>query len=252
TIYNNAFGGCSKLGSVVFNEGLKWIASSAFKDCVELCNFDLPSSLLEIGDYAFRNCQGITKVEIPLAVSKIGKIPFEDCKNIASISVDENNTVYDSRSACNAIIITETNTLIVACKNSTIPDGVVRIASCAFYKIDIKKVTIPASVKYIERLAFYLCNELPHDLIDRNNPKPFGEVVTVFVPKTVETIECEAFVFNPGYGAGGSITGSHYCVHTDASSNEPPMPNWSTGQYGYNWYRGGYIRFSNGALGWYW
>lgn len=254
TIYNNAFDGCSNLGLVVFNEGLKWIGNNVFKDCVKLGNFDLPSTLLEIGDYAFSNCQGITEMVIPKGVTEIGKMPFKDCKNIASISIDVDNTVYDSRSACNAIIITETNTLIVACKNSTIPDGVVRIASCAFYKIDIKKVSIPASVKYIERLAFYHCNELPHYLIDRDNPRPHSEtcVVTVFVPKTVETIECEAFYFDAGYGAGGSISGSQYCVHTDASSDEPPMPNWSMGQYGYNWYRGGYIHFSNGAIGWYW
>jgi len=250
TIYNNAFGGCSNLGLVVFNEGLKWIGDWAFKDCVKLGNFNLPSTLLEIGESAFSNCQRITEVVIPKSVTKIGALPFEDCKNIASIAVDADNTVYDSRSACNAIITTETNTLIVACKNSTIPDGVERIASCAFYKIDIKQVTIPASVKYIERIAFYLCNELPHDLIDRDNPKPFCQVVTVFVPETVETIECEAFVFDASYGAGGSITGSHYCIHTGVSSGEP-KDNWSSGYYGPNWFRGCYVRFSNGATGWY-
>jgi hypothetical protein len=253
-IYNNAFDSCSNLGLIVFNEGLKWIGKNVFKDCVKLRNFDLPSTLLEIGDYAFSNCQGITKVVIPKDVTEIGAMPFKDCKNIASISVDANNTVYDSRSACNAIIITETKTLIVACKNSTIPDGVVRIASGAFYKIDIKQVTIPASVRYIERLAFYLCNELPHYLIEKGKIQPITEtsIVTVFVPKTVETIEAEAFYFDTGYGAGGSITGSQYIIHTDASSEEPPKTNWSTGQYGHNWCRGCYLRYSNGAYGWYW
>ena len=75
-------------------------------------------------------------------------------------------------------------------------------------------------------------------------------VVTVFVPKTVETIECEALFLMHPYGAGGSITGSHYCIHTGASSDEP-RDNWSRGYYGPNWFRGCYVRFSNGATGWY-
>jgi hypothetical protein len=39
--------------------------------------------------------------------------------------VDNNNRFYDSREDCNAIIDTETNTLIAGCKNTVIPENVI-------------------------------------------------------------------------------------------------------------------------------
>ena len=133
-----AFKDCVKLGNFNLPSTLLEIGDEAFSNCQGITEVVIPKGVTKIGDEAFSNCQGITEVVIPKGVTKIGKIPFKDCKNIASIAVDADNTVYDSRSACNAIITTETNTLIVACKIQQF-DGVERIASCAFYKIDINK-----------------------------------------------------------------------------------------------------------------
>ena len=69
------------------------------------------------------------------------------------ITVDKRNKVYDSRGNCNAIIETETNTLVATCVNSTIPEGVEVIA--AYCLGNIKNIHIPASVKSIEEQNLY-------------------------------------------------------------------------------------------------
>lgn len=55
-----------------------------------------------------------------------------ECSNLTSIIVDSENTKYDSRDNCNAIIETDSHTLITGCKNSTIPNSVTSIGDYAF------------------------------------------------------------------------------------------------------------------------
>jgi hypothetical protein len=52
---------------------------------------------------------------IPNSVTTIGTEAFAICSGFTSITVDSNNTTYDSRNNCNAIIETATNTLIAGC-----------------------------------------------------------------------------------------------------------------------------------------
>lgn len=72
--------------------------------------------------------------------------------------VDSNNKDYDSRNNCNAIIETASNTLIVGCKTTVIPNGVTSIGNYAFYKYGITSVAIPNSVTSIGDYAFFDCN----------------------------------------------------------------------------------------------
>ena len=72
--------------------------------------------------------------------------------------VKEENPVYDSRENCNAIIDTETNTLITGCGKTIIPNSVTTIGDWAFYNCGkLYNLTIPNSVKYIGRDAFWGC-----------------------------------------------------------------------------------------------
>ena len=85
-----------------------------------------------IGESAFWGCSGLTSITIPEGVTAIGDCAFSDCDGLTSIIVDENNTTYDSRNNCNAIIETASNTLIVGCKLTVIPEGITAIGESAF------------------------------------------------------------------------------------------------------------------------
>ena len=119
----------------------------------------IKDGVTSIGNYAF-STTGLTSIEIPASVKSIGSYAFQDC-DLASMAVEDGNTVYDSRNGCNAIIVKSTNTLIIGCKNSTIPAGVTSIGDDAFDGCTgLTSIEIPASVTSIGEAAFIDCQDL--------------------------------------------------------------------------------------------
>ena len=153
-----AFQYCYRLGAVTFAEDsqLESIGDEAFSGCDYLTSITIPASVTSIGDGAFQNCSNLTSITIPASVTSIGEDVFQNC-DLASITVEDRNTVYDSRNGCNAIIVKSTNTLIIGCKNSTIPASVTSIGAWAFYTTDLTSIEIPASVTSIGMRAFQNC-----------------------------------------------------------------------------------------------
>ena len=83
------------------------------------------------------------------------------CDSLNSIKVEEGNAKYDSRENCNALIETESNTLIVGCKNTFIPKGVEIIGEKAFYTCEnLTDIIIPEGVITIGDWAFAVCSSL--------------------------------------------------------------------------------------------
>ena len=137
------------------------IGREAFRDCFYLTSITIPNSVTSIGYDAFRDCSRLTSIRIPNSVTYIGSEALYNCQGLTSIVVDGNNTKYDSREDCNAIIKTETNTLIAGCKNTIIPNSVTRIGTYAFAKCTgLKSITIPNSVTGIGSSAFENCTGL--------------------------------------------------------------------------------------------
>lgn len=167
-----AFAYCYYLTTVVLPNSLPItiIGSNAFANCSRMTSITIPSSVTTIGSSAFYSCSGLASIAIPESVASIGNSAFQDCTRLEQIIVDEGNTVFDSRDNCNAIIETESNTLLVGCKNSIIPNTVVALGNYAFRSTDIVSVNIPESVMTIGDNVFGSCHSLEQITVAGNNP----------------------------------------------------------------------------------
>lgn len=155
------FSGCTNLSSINMPQNLVSIANCAF------CNagngnidFTLPSGFYSLGASAFCGCEA-NSIYIPSTLRYgLNASLFLNC-SIRYATVDANNTFYDSRNNCNAIISTSDNTLVVGFNRSTIPDGITSIGSRAFYgRPGIENITIPNTVTNIGASAFTECASL--------------------------------------------------------------------------------------------
>ena len=177
-ISDGAFKGKKKLKSIVIPDGVTDIGWNAFSECTNLKSVVIPSSVEYIGSMAFYNCTELTSITIPEKVDKIRPYTFSGCGNLSSIRVAEGNKYYDSRNDCNAIIETESNTLLLGCSRTFIPNTVTKIGVSAFEKCkDLTSILIPSSVTSIESGAFFACHDLR----------------TINIPESVVSIGQEAF-----------------------------------------------------------
>ena len=190
-----------------------------------------------IGDGAFEGCDKLRSITIPRSVTSIGRGIFSGIRmngdtngacagynNLERIIVDINNPIYDSRDNCNAIIETQSNTLIAGCQNTVIPNGITNIDTWAFEGcVRLTKIVIPGSVACIPdcvfefcegltavtllkgvtsigKMAFYGCNKLS-DIVFPESITTIGErafagcdkLTRITIPHSVSHIGTEAF-----------------------------------------------------------
>ena len=156
--------------------GLTSIGTCEFEFCENLSSIIIPENVETIGKEAFFGCN-LSRIHIPKKVRKIGEKSFVlDILN--EITVEKDNPVYDSRNNCNAIIETKSNTLVLGCGKTTIPDGITAIGDEAFYLCGaLTSLILPESVMSIGKLAFYECYALS----------------SINIPKGVTFIDAYAF-----------------------------------------------------------
>ena len=152
--------------------------SGAFRYCDSLNDVTLPDSLKRVED-SFCYCNSFTSLRIPHSVTYIDIYSFIGSSSITSITVDNGNTKYDSRGGCNAIVDTNSNTLMVGCVNTVIPNSVTSIGHAAFSNCSgLTSITIPSSVTSISGGAFSYCSSL----------------TSITIPNSVTSIGNGAFV----------------------------------------------------------
>ena len=180
----NSYSGSIAIPKEVTYEGrtlkVTGIDVRAFYNCKNLTSVTIPNSMTSIGNYAFWDCSSLTSVTIPNSVTSIGKQAFRGCSALTSIIVGKKNSKYDSRDNCNAIIETNSNALILGCKNTVIPNNVTSIGDEAFSLMKgLQNITIPNSVTSIGKFAFSQCISLQ----------------TVTIPNSVTSIGDDAFLY---------------------------------------------------------
>ena len=155
TIIGNSAFAERDLKEIVIPDSVEVIEDLAFTFCSNLRSVVFSKSLKSIGSRAFEQCD-ITCLEIPASIESMAIDSF-DRGHLEYIRVDPANPRFDSRDDCNAIIITEANTLVCGSKNTVIPQTVEAIWSRAFEYTNIEEISIPASVTDICHDAFSSC-----------------------------------------------------------------------------------------------
>lgn len=222
SIGNNAFQACSSLISIVIPNGVSSIESQVFYQCTSLTSVNIPNSVTSIGAWAFEGCSSLVSVNIPNSVTSIRERAFKDCSSLvsvnipksvvsivynsfigctslASIMVETENTKFDSRENCNAIIAKASNTLFIGCKSTFIPNSVTSINSSAFEKSGITSIVIPSSVTKINTAAFRECKDLTSvtfsnglTTIEKNAFSNSG-LTSIIIPSSVKDLGSYAF-----------------------------------------------------------
>lgn len=196
-IENRAFAQDESVGIILIPDTVTKIGAFAFQECPNLHNVVIPESVNEIDRYAFWECPKIRNIFIPKSVTKIGGTITTSAE---TIKVDPENPVYDSRNDCNAIIETNTNTLIDGCCGTIIPNLVTKIAESAFqFCLHLpSNFKIPDSVREIGKNAFDCCGldslRIP-DSISRIEEGVFhgSQLHKIYIPNSVTYISSDAF-----------------------------------------------------------
>lgn len=201
SIPNGLCNGMSSLTSITIPDGVKDIGAYAFSWCESLMSITIPNSVTTIGASAFSGCRGLLSVVVGKGVTHIGRYAFNYCDKLSSIIVNDGNQTYDSRSKCNAIIETATNTLVQGCSTTIIPNSVTAIGECAFGGMaELVSINIPNQVTSIGDSAFFNCDglvsiTLPNHItrIGNSTFRNCESLASIAIPNNVISIGEEAF-----------------------------------------------------------
>ena len=175
------------------------IGHGAFFDWSGLISIWIPNSVTSIGHSAFSGCSSLTNIIIPASVTHISDWAFNACSGITSIVVASGNPEF--RSEGNCLIQRSSNTLILGCSTSEIPNSVTRIGNTAFTgNNELKSIIIPDSVISIGEASFSACRNLTEVEIP-DSVTHIGSVAFAFctslrsitIPESVTHIGNQAF-----------------------------------------------------------
>ena len=200
------FRGCENISSFVFGEEVESIPNYLLisenheydKYFSKIKTIIIPNSVISIGAGAFRGCDSISDLVIGKSLSKFDDNPFL-CENLQSVTINEFNKNFDSRNNCNAIIETETNTLIIGTKNTIIPNSVTGIGDYSFYNLrGLESIKIPSSVTTIGNYAFYSSGlesiKIPSSVTNIGNYAFYSSgLKSIKIPSSIRNIGVRAF-----------------------------------------------------------
>lgn len=176
---------CGNLDSIVVNPNNQYYYSesnclirTADKVLLRGSNTSIiPQGITKLSFYAFSNSSRLTSINIPASVIELYGASFSNCSGLTDITVDSNNTVYNDGGGKKCIV--QGTTLIVGCKNTTIPSNITIIDTHAFSRrTGMTSISLPSTLTTIKGNAFNDCYDLTG---------------TLTIPSNVTTLESNAF-----------------------------------------------------------
>ena len=177
SIKEKAFEDNEQIESVVFPDSLEVIGSCAFSGCTNITEIELNEGLTSIDWDAFRGT-GLSRVFIPYSVEQIGPSAFK-----CQMEVDSINTEY---CAYDGVLYSyDERELVIypADKDETdfeVPDTVETICSFAFEDARLQSLTLPDTIKSLERSIFGSDSELSKLTINIDDPNKLNIDENVF------------------------------------------------------------------------
>lgn len=191
SIGDNAFMGCSFVGSLILPESVHSIGKGAFESCRFSGSLTLPTSLSSIGRRAFMNCGFTGSLTLPDSLQSIGEHVFSGCSFTGSLTLPNSlqSIEYGAFTWCKF-----TGSLTLSSSLRSIGNSAFKY--CGF----TGQLQLPNSLQSIENHAFYDCKftgplTLPKTLESIGNEVFFGSNFTgeLTIPKSVKEIGYGAF-----------------------------------------------------------
>ncbi|MCR5106284.1 MAG: leucine-rich repeat protein, partial [Eubacterium sp.] len=154
------FIGCSKLETVIFEEGITQIPAHLFSSGAgNIKKIAIPNTVTKIGDSAFEQCTSLTEVTIPDTVTNIGTEAFQDCTKLTkaffnSLNISfgyrvfekcSNLSIYSPRNSYAAIYAVDNAIPFVEYGNSGLNRTVLKDRNTWFY---LKNADKTANISY--------------------------------------------------------------------------------------------------------
>lgn len=187
------------------------IGQRAFTNCSKLTEIILPNTVKKLNNFSL-SAPNVKEIYIPASVTVISPLTFvaegqnsegfwELKTPIDRLTIDPQNTVYDSRDNCNAVIETATDVLVAGLNTTVIPSSVWAIGYQAFYgRTGLTEMVIPNSVKIIGAYAFSDCKSLKNvdlsnqlEIINNGTFYHCTNLETVILHEGIERIDLLAF-----------------------------------------------------------
>ena len=159
----------SSVETIVIEEGVKIIGTSAFCGCGNLTKISFPDTLEVIEYDAFCACSKLEKIILPNSLTKIGKAPFAMCDRLKEVVVGECNKAV--KSIDGNLFSKDAKKLIwyPVCsinKEFVAPAGTEIIGEAAFaYNNYIERIVLLDGMKKICGDAFGRCKKLKEVII---------------------------------------------------------------------------------------
>lgn len=193
------FSGCMSLTSIALGNNISAIKKNAFENCSSITAIELPQNLLSISPYAFKGCSSLTSIDLPNSLLSLGTCVFNECAGLTSISIPENLSIIDAEktefmygqsfdgcSSLTSVIWNATHcsteldlSPLIGVSSQvtsfTIGNNVEELPQylCANMSA-LSSITIPESVRKIEKSAFQYCVNM-HS-VQINNIEKWNEI----------------------------------------------------------------------------
>ncbi len=170
-------------------------------------NPDETKPVSAVGKFTMNTDDYVEVIYIGKDVKYIDETSFFNCKVLKAIEVDEENDYYTD---VDGVLFTKDMKKLLVypimkenkATSYTIPEGVERIASCAFYKNgNLTEIKLPSTLKEIGDMSFFKCEKISlvtlPDGFEKIGSDAFsychGMSHVMYIPDTVKEIDSFAF-----------------------------------------------------------